>query len=169
MAILRNSTRLTKLYDWPVRNALALDENPTTVARSLSAGCKNAREYQPVSLRAVPSRKGSLFRLAKKRDIMRWFGRKKKSKPFDEPQACQDAPLFTSPPVSARTVELIARLPASILENIFAFVCPHALDETYDSSEQSGVEYGCMLCALRDLAHCAQVSKKWRSAATNVM
>jgi hypothetical protein len=65
--------------------------------------------------------------------------------------------------------ELIASLPEAILERIFAFVCPHTQDTTYETCEQSFVEDSCMLCDLRDLCHCAQVSRRWRAVASSVL
>lgn len=53
------------------------------------------------------------------------------------------------------------RLPAKVLDNIFAHLCPHTLDETYETNEQSIVGDGCMLCDLRDLANCARVRRGW--------
>ncbi|KAJ5050947.1 uncharacterized protein L3040_002814 [Drepanopeziza brunnea f. sp. 'multigermtubi'] len=63
----------------------------------------------------------------------------------------------------------LTKLPIPLLERIFAFVCPHARDQTYESCEDSAVEDACMLCDLRDLSHCAQVSRKWREAAVRVL
>lgn len=63
----------------------------------------------------------------------------------------------------------LAALPAPVLERIFAFVCPHTQDSTYESQEQSSIEDACMLCDLRDLAHCIQVCKKWRATAVKVL
>ena len=64
---------------------------------------------------------------------------------------------------------LLEQLPDPVLERIFAFVCPHTQDETYETQEQSSVEDACMLCDLRDLAHCVQVSRRWRKAAVRVL
>ncbi|KAI0201050.1 hypothetical protein F4808DRAFT_426407 [Astrocystis sublimbata] len=61
------------------------------------------------------------------------------------------------------------QLPAPILERVFAFVCPHSSDETYETCERSAVEDACMLCDLRDLAHASQVCKVWRRSAISVM
>lgn len=52
------------------------------------------------------------------------------------------------------------KLPRPVLARIFAEVCPHAVDTSYDTSEESMTD-GCMLCDMRDLAHCAQVCKRW--------
>lgn len=110
---------------------------------------------------------------------MRWFKRKKpkaKLSRNDDTTSVGDydrranglANYRTPPtvPVSRKTLE---RLPVAILERIFAFVCPHTQDESYESCEQSAVEDTCMLCDLRDLSHCAQASKNWRIAAYSVM
>lgn len=61
------------------------------------------------------------------------------------------------------------KLPVAVLEKIFAQVCPHSHDETYDAHEDSDVVGACAMCDLRDLAHCAAVSKRWREAASNVL
>lgn len=63
----------------------------------------------------------------------------------------------------------LAELPTPVLERIFAFVCPHTQDSTYESQEQSSIEDACMLCDLRDLAHCIQTCKKWRATAVKVL
>lgn len=60
-------------------------------------------------------------------------------------------------------------LPTPILQRVFAFVCPHAKDESYETCEQSAIEDACMLCDLRDLAHSGMVCKSWRKAAQPVM
>ncbi|KAK0123953.1 hypothetical protein ONS95_008942 [Cadophora gregata] len=98
---------------------------------------------------------------------MKWFKKKnKKARSQEDLRATRSLPQNATPPVSRET---LARLPVPILERIFAFVCPHAKDETYDSCEDSAAEDTCMLCDLRDLSHCAQVSRKWRAAAVNVL
>ncbi|KAK0727940.1 hypothetical protein B0T26DRAFT_636015 [Lasiosphaeria miniovina] len=63
----------------------------------------------------------------------------------------------------------LASLPPLVLERIFAFVCPHSRDESYDTCEESAIEDACMLCGLRDLAHCVAVSKKWRKEAIKLL
>jgi hypothetical protein len=100
---------------------------------------------------------------------MKWFRRKKKSQSVDGSYNSPfrfDPALYPPPPT---TVDCIARLPPPLLERIFTFVCPHARDESYETCERSAVEDTCMLCDLRDLAHCAQVSKRWRKLAANVL
>ncbi|KAF2725228.1 hypothetical protein K431DRAFT_343210 [Polychaeton citri CBS 116435] len=56
-------------------------------------------------------------------------------------------------------------LPLRVLERIFAHVCPHTQDFTYETSENSQIGDGCMLCDLRDLASCARVCKRWGQSA----
>ena len=67
------------------------------------------------------------------------------------------------------TSDIAARLPPPVLEAIFAFVCPHVLDETFDSLEDSMIEDGCMLCDMRDLAHCAAVCRSWTVTAKTLL
>jgi len=62
---------------------------------------------------------------------------------------------------------LLVNLPPRVLRRIFAFVCPHSQDESYDTCEDSSFEDACMLCDLRDLAHCVGVSKIWRREGRN--
>jgi hypothetical protein len=64
---------------------------------------------------------------------------------------------------------VLAQLPDAILERIFAFVCPHTRDETYATCEQSSVEDACMLCDLRDLAHCVAVCRRWKTEAVKLL
>jgi hypothetical protein len=77
----------------------------------------------------------------------------------------RNVPAWQAPP----SRDIINNLPPPILERIFAFVCPHTQDSTYESCEQSAVEDACMLCDLRDLAHCTRVSRRWRKLAANVL
>ena len=63
----------------------------------------------------------------------------------------------------------LAQLPPAVLQRIFAFVCPHSRDESYETCEESANDVGCMLCDLRDLSHCAQVSRSWRASAMVVL
>lgn len=72
------------------------------------------------------------------------------------------------PPTRA-SAQLLAMLPPDVLERIFVFVCPHARDESYETCEGSTSESGCMLCDLRDLAHCAQVSRSWRPSGVKIL
>nr|OQO29035.1 hypothetical protein B0A51_04339 [Rachicladosporium sp. CCFEE 5018] len=65
--------------------------------------------------------------------------------------------------------DFTTRLPDTILERTFSYVCPHTLDETYEPSERSQIGDGCMLCDLRDLAHSAQVSRKWYRVAQKLL
>ena len=60
-------------------------------------------------------------------------------------------------------------LPRPILARIFAFVCPHAADDSYKTSEESMTVDGCMPCDMRDLAHCAAVCKRWSPEAQRLL
>lgn len=73
------------------------------------------------------------------------------------------------PPPTYLSAQLVAQLPPRILQRIFAFVCPHACDESYETCEASASDGGCMLCDLRDLAHCVAVSRQWRQNAVPVL
>ena len=75
---------------------------------------------------------------------------------------------FYSPP-SRLSADLLASLPIPVLERIFTLVCPHSRDESYEPCESSVNESGCMLCDLRDLAHCVQVCRAWRPCAVRVL
>jgi hypothetical protein len=65
-----------------------------------------------------------------------------------------------SPRVNVPGRDCTKRLPRPVLARIFSFVCPHTVDNTYSTSEESASD-GCMLCDMRDLAHCALVCKRW--------
>ena len=62
-----------------------------------------------------------------------------------------------------------ATLPAAVLERIFSYVCPHTRDVTYESSEESMMGDGCMLCEMRDLAQCALVCRRWAEVAQGLL
>ncbi|GKT84677.1 F-box domain-containing protein [Colletotrichum tofieldiae] len=64
---------------------------------------------------------------------------------------------------------LFQSLPKEILPRIFSFVCPHTQDETYETCETSAIFDACMLCDLRDLAHCARVCWKWNQVANALL
>jgi hypothetical protein len=97
----------------------------------------------------------------------------------DFPNGAGGSRLFGSPPSGAigqfrpmatpTSAYLLAHLPPQVLRRIFAFVCPHSQDESYDTCEESAIEDACMLCDLRDLAHCVGVSKIWRKEARAVL
>lgn len=65
--------------------------------------------------------------------------------------------------------DLITRLPDRVLSLIFTLVCPHTRDLSFFPSEESQIGDGCMLCDLRDLANCAQVSRRWYSIAQGLL
>lgn len=66
---------------------------------------------------------------------------------------------------SPASTRLLAHFPDTVLDRIFAFVCPHSEDETYETHELSGLVDACMLCDMRDLAHCGAVCQQWRQPA----
>lgn len=68
---------------------------------------------------------------------------------------------YRSPNYARGGRDFTTRLPEKVLANIFSYICPHTQDYTYDSCEESQIGDGCMLCDLRDLAHCAQTCRKW--------
>ena len=58
----------------------------------------------------------------------------------------------------------------SVLTKILTEVCPHAADNSLDSSEESMLDLtGCVLCDLKDLAQCALVSKQWNKVAETLL
>ncbi|CAK7226250.1 hypothetical protein SCUCBS95973_006137 [Sporothrix curviconia] len=63
------------------------------------------------------------------------------------------------------SARLLHGLPETVLARIFSFVCPHSQDRTYEKCEDSSLGEGCMLCDMRDLAHCVQVCRRWRPVA----
>lgn len=73
------------------------------------------------------------------------------------------------PMATAASASALLKLPPPILERIFAFVCPQSTDESYETCEQSSIEDACMLCDLRDLAHCVAVCKAWRASALKLL
>jgi F-box-like len=93
--------------------------------------------------------------------FLKGFKSKSKNKGASESQARSDQ----APP---RT-DVTKKLSPPILELIFNLVCPHTQDDSYESCEQSATEDACMLCDLRDLAHCAQVCRRWRKLGANVL
>lgn len=111
---------------------------------------------------------------------MKFFKRSKKKEGLLSPpgaprRASSSEPQFRplrsvhEPPPTLRSARLLGYLPPDVLERIFAAVCPQSLDESYETCEQSFVEDACMLCDVRDLAHCTAVSKTWRDSARNLL
>lgn len=66
-----------------------------------------------------------------------------------------------SPPLPTPAYDVTRELPRQVVARIFTFVCPHVADASFNSSEESMTEDGCMPCDMRDLAHCALVCKRW--------
>ncbi|KAF7195798.1 hypothetical protein HII31_02815 [Pseudocercospora fuligena] len=82
----------------------------------------------------------------------------------------QDSPprantAYYSPNYARGGRDFTTRLPEKVLSIIFSYLCPHTQDYTYEPCEQSQIGDGCMLCDLRDLAHCAQTCRKWYAVA----
>lgn len=114
---------------------------------------------------------------------MKFFRRSKKKDPLLSPPAggprrgsnTHDEPVFRplrnvyEPPPTLRSARLLGYLGPDVLERIFAAVCPQSLDESYETCEQSFIEDACMLCDVRDLAHCAAVCKRWRDSARTLL
>ncbi|PKS07943.1 hypothetical protein jhhlp_006555 [Lomentospora prolificans] len=96
-----------------------------------------------------------------------YSGRRGSSHDLDEQFRYQRSG-YTPPPTSA-SARALAHLPEAALERIFFFVCPQSLDESYETCEQSFVEDACMLCDLRDLAHCVQVCRAWHGSARKLL
>jgi hypothetical protein len=66
------------------------------------------------------------------------------------------------------SARILQTFPDAVVAHIFAFVCPHSQDQTYEKCEDS--TFGdCMLCDMRDLAHCVQVCRRWRPVAELVL
>ncbi|EMC94294.1 hypothetical protein BAUCODRAFT_36766 [Baudoinia panamericana UAMH 10762] len=86
----------------------------------------------------------------------------------NEPQGLTAYPQ-RSPPAPYRGRDQTQRLPEQVLEIIFAYVCPHSQDHSYEPSERSQIGDGCMLCDMRDLARCAQVCRKWYGVAQRLL
>lgn len=106
---------------------------------------------------------------------MGWFKKKKdkgESKDFGRflpmPTYGRSNPAFANGGQS-RGVDWTANLPSEVMYKIFGYVCPHSMDESYDSCEHSALEDCCMLCDMRDLANCVKVSKRWRKYSVPVL
>ncbi|KAI9787324.1 MAG: hypothetical protein M1816_007672 [Peltula sp. TS41687] len=93
--------------------------------------------------------------------------RSKLKSPPPEAQVYSNSLPFSRGPRSSNLAA--ARLPGAVLFRIFAYVCPHSQDDSYDSAEDSVLEDGCMLCDMRDLAHCALVCRRWNDVAQRML
>jgi hypothetical protein len=60
-------------------------------------------------------------------------------------------------------------LPTAVVHRILSFVCPHALDSSYESLGHSAPGDLCPLCAARDLAHVALTCQAWNTIATRLL
>lgn len=66
--------------------------------------------------------------------------------------------------------DYISRCPPKVLTKIFEYVCPHALDKTYEACEDTNLDDdGCPLCDMRDLSHCARTRRDWYRPATELL
>lgn len=65
--------------------------------------------------------------------------------------------------------DLISRLPLKLLTAVLSDICPHALDDSLLSLEESMRDGGCMLCDMRDLAQCALVSRRFLVATQTIL
>ncbi|KAI9816430.1 MAG: hypothetical protein M1826_001820 [Phylliscum demangeonii] len=61
------------------------------------------------------------------------------------------------------------RLPEAVVTRIMQYVCPHSMEESYDSAEDSTPDDGCLLCDMRDLAHCALACRRWAGVARDLL
>ncbi len=75
----------------------------------------------------------------------------------------------SQPAATRASARVLLALPDRVLQRVFAAVCPHSRDETYEKCEESSMGDACMLCDLRDLAHCVQVCRRWRSIAPRAL
>ena len=60
-------------------------------------------------------------------------------------------------------------LPPKVLAKIFTYVCPHTADYSYVDCENSQIGDGCLLCDMRDIAHCALVCRAWKEQAVPLL
>jgi len=74
-----------------------------------------------------------------------------------------------APAATRASARALSSLPDRVVERIFALVCPHSRDETYEKCEDSSIDDACPLCDLRDLASCARVCKRWRLVAVRLL
>jgi hypothetical protein len=97
--------------------------------------------------------------------FMKRFTRKKSPKDKDLFRPRYDA---FSAPQPYHGPDQFRRLDDKLLLRIFEHVCPHATDDSLDSSEESGND-GCMSCDTRDLAHCALVKRQWYGVSAGLL
>lgn len=83
-------------------------------------------------------------------------------------RAASDPVVTSAVSATFTSARLFQTFPDNVLARIFAFVCPHSQDRSYEKCEDS--TFGdCMLCDMRDLAHCVQVCRRWRPVAEQVL
>lgn len=78
-------------------------------------------------------------------------------------------PLPAGPDLFARLRDRDHLAYHKIITRIFENVCPHTLDKTCCSIDESEVSDTCMLCNMRDLANCALVCKDWNGTANKLL
>lgn len=62
------------------------------------------------------------------------------------------------------------RLPPQVVTKILEFVCPHALDKSYEACEDADIgDDTCPLCDMRDLSNCAKTRRAWYRPATELL
>jgi hypothetical protein len=111
----------------------------------------------------------SLFKRSKAKDVVKGIKNRGAALPqYVDGITSEDDRVQFAPPTRL-SATLLAKCPEYVLELIFGFVCPHSQDNSYEPSEGSANENGCMLCDQRDLAHCVQVCQTWRPVATRVL
>ncbi|OAA67016.1 f-box domain containing protein [Niveomyces insectorum RCEF 264] len=96
-------------------------------------------------------------------------GRRRRRSVSSSARPATRAPAGAPAGATAGATAALLALPDSVLAVVFAFVCPHSQDRTYEKCEDSSLDDGCMLCDMRDLAHCVQTCRRWRPVAERVL
>lgn len=91
------------------------------------------------------------------------------AKTYDHLQIKANGYATNVPPVPIPGRDFTKALPQPVIARILAAVCPHTQDDSYDTSEESMTEDGCMLCDMRDLAHAALACKRWALEARKLL
>ncbi|KAF1998157.1 F-box domain-containing protein [Amniculicola lignicola CBS 123094] len=95
--------------------------------------------------------------------------RGKKSPKNKDSQLRDDAHAHAPNAFAYRGPDCTQRLDDKLLRRIFEFVCPHSTDESFDASEDSGNDEGCMSCDMRDMGHAALVKRQWYGIAAGLL